>query len=237
MMIAEVFRSLVHAGLCEKCRFSLFEIRQSACMSLNTGFVVIRSRLAERRTAVSLPTYMPSDGYASWTIIVAVAGFWISLNVASWVATKFRNNNNNNNNNNLIPGRRQVSRLTGHVGVAWLWLDWHCDDTATVRTSAGATPIKRPQSYNTALSQYLDFGIIACSLLLVLTPCWLLLRAGHLLLSTTSNAVSPLVDHGTSLPILIPGVTTPLRDVPAMLLAGFLAVVWHEAGHALAARA
>jgi hypothetical protein len=35
--------------------------------------------------------------------------------------------------------------------------------------------------------------------------------------------------------LLVPGITLPLSEAPVMLLAGFISMVWHEAGHAVAA--
>lgn len=35
--------------------------------------------------------------------------------------------------------------------------------------------------------------------------------------------------------LLIPGVTTPMRDLPIMLVASFIAILWHELGHAMSA--
>lgn len=50
------------------------------------------------------------------------------------------------------------------------------------------------------------------------------------------GAASPVLDsHAAEKTILVPGLTLPLSEAPVMLLAGFISIVWHETGHALAA--
>lgn len=93
------------------------------------------------------------------------------------------------------------------------------------------------------LQKFYQYGATVAVVILAALPlamlysvCQMHLRGVHATSSATIRGHASSTAGDSELPlVLLPGVTLPLRELPVFLAASFLAILVHEAGHAVAA--
>ena len=155
-----------------------------------------------------------------------------------------------------------TSSLKVTVNLGWLWAEVQSVDDDLVKTLHLKSRTKQDHRQTewgdtliTFLEVYYDIGAIVglvCFLLVPLCLAYTLYTMTSMTITPPTFDVSPKQQVSVSSvaasgpqagsgfrnggPVfLIPGITTPFRDIPIMLVAGFLAISWHELGHALSA--
>lgn len=143
----------------------------------------------------------------------------------------------------LISGSDLQDRLRGQLGWFWLAVSYHF---STSEKSRGNNPNyfknRSRKSMSLLLSKYVNvyytLGTLCVLAFFFGIPVYLILEV-HRNLSSSGS----LPKSGTDLDsdiispsgLMIPGLTVPLRDWLSLFLASFMAIAWHEAGHAIVA--
>lgn len=142
-------------------------------------------------------------------------------------------------------GRPPISRIGSQVGWFWLVISWHVGSSSEESSSTAATKrspslARGRKSKSLAILQaFYTVGTVVVLLAFLAVPIYLLAAlyqtiTADIASTHAADQLGPVVGTAPSGP-LIPGLTVPLRDGFSLFLAGFVAIAWHEAGHAIAA--
>lgn len=137
----------------------------------------------------------------------------------------------------------------GQLQVGWLWLilSWNAgspselkNDTTAVMITRRSDPARRkPLITDNILKVFYTIGTLVILLAFLAVPVHLLLNLYHTFSHRTGASVVAVNGESQAnqalTGLLIPGLTIPPRDGLTLFLAGFVAIAWHEAGHAITA--
>lgn len=185
----------------------------------------------------------------AWTFTAfaaVVAGLWLLLQAAAQAWKRLRSGRDirsyeYSNDDDDDDGGDDVQHGPLHTHLGWLWLVVACHlDSSESRVWKGpktTTSSRSRQPSYTVLKTFYTVGSLCALLAFVSIPLYLLLELYLLITSNDTSPSSPSSNNpNTILPgLLVPGLTIPLRDWFVLFLAGFFAIAWHEAGHAITA--
>lgn len=141
--------------------------------------------------------------------------------------------------------RPPTSRIASQVGWFWLVISYHVGSSSEESSNAAAT--KRSSSSTRGrksksiapLQAFYTVGTIVVLLAFLAVPAYLLATlyqtvTADIASTHAADQLDPVIGTSPS-GLLIPGLSVPLRDGFSLFLAGFVAIAWHEAGHAVTA--
>lgn len=144
------------------------------------------------------------------------------------------------------PVQQQDMRRLPKAQIGWFWLilSWHVEhsaallDSEALRRGSRSSSRRHKKSIDTAsnlLKAFYTVGALCVLLALLGVPLYLLWSLYQTLTRGVGLENADIKIHEEHSGLLIPGITVPARDAFALIVAGLVAIVWHEAGHAITA--